>query len=461
LLLHLKRFIVEEKRVYATENEGNENRPPNSPAKPISVDYICKKDNARVKMPLSLTLDPFHSENTDDLLSKAEETRAACLPGKDYSLKSVVYHTGTRASSGHYFADALRQEVVDEDSAPRAGQDSGEASGAAPTKKKTQDAWYCFDDTNSSRHASFEAVTQSRFRQENAYMLLYSLNDNSVEECATSGANATVCAKAASSPIRKAVEESKAAGATWAATSVIAKGGPVETQTAGADSKVEAASSAATLSKTLGAIPGCKLEDSTSVVEDEAFVSLDNAKEVEPEGLAPTEHHAGGVSGDAVVAERPFGANNDAEQCKSKDPDSVTTTKCEPTGANNSVKEKVSETVVANEPTDAPSAAAAAAEESKLESMGSKSTVEESKSADTSGAVGAAKSSGATSAAEENKSDETASEALGADAAFRDSAKEIKRDDTACTSEKSKPKAVGIEDGEPFGAHSPKIKAAN
>ena len=143
-----------EKPIYAVDNGGEENQPPNSPAKPISFDYVFKKDNARVKMPLSLTLDPFQASFEGDKTTE------------DYNLQSVVYHSGARASSGHYFTDALRRDVADDDGPSSAG------------RVPVQDVWYCFDDTNSARRDIGESITRDPNRQRNAYMLLYSINDH-------------------------------------------------------------------------------------------------------------------------------------------------------------------------------------------------------------------------------------------------------------------------------------------
>ena len=151
-----------EKPIYAADNKGDENQPPNSPAKPISIDYVFKKDSARVKMPLTLTLDAFQDSTRTDQTAQ------------DYLLQSVVYHSGPRASSGHYFADALRRDVVEDLEA-----DAAVGTGATSTKGVTQDVWYCFDDTYAARRASGEVIVRDPTRQKNAYMLLYTLKDDS------------------------------------------------------------------------------------------------------------------------------------------------------------------------------------------------------------------------------------------------------------------------------------------
>jgi len=173
-LLHLKRFIVEEKIVYATEEKGGEeNQPPNSPAKPISVEYVFKKNKAKVQMPFSLTLEPFQASQAG-----AETAPPIAILNKDYSLKSVVHHVGSRASSGHYVAHALRQDE-EEDSVSPLVKDGVELPAKVPSEKKLTDAWYFFDDKRSTR-GSPDFATKPLYK-ETAYMLLYSLEENSEE----------------------------------------------------------------------------------------------------------------------------------------------------------------------------------------------------------------------------------------------------------------------------------------
>ena len=183
MLLHLKRFIVVEKKVYPDDQKqgGEENQPPNSPVKPISVEYLFQKNKARVAMPLNLTLEPFQVTQKDE---SAAAAAPASLLGRDYALKSVVHHIGSRASSGHYIADALRRvEVDDDENDSKAIQDDGDvvaaSSAKAPAgKKKMEDAWFTFDDTQSARRET-QKITQDPQKQETAYMLLYScLDDN-------------------------------------------------------------------------------------------------------------------------------------------------------------------------------------------------------------------------------------------------------------------------------------------
>lgn len=175
LLLHLKRFIVVEKTVIVDPDE-EENRPPSSPMKPVSVEYLFRKNKTRVELPLSLTLDAFYG---------AMNTSMVC--GKDkYLLQSVVHHVGSRASSGHYIADAVRHVEVASNSSneiftnqvPESEHSLPQVSSAP--KNEVEDVWFTFDDSQSIRQRS-ELITQDPKRQETAYMLLYSCSSDVVD----------------------------------------------------------------------------------------------------------------------------------------------------------------------------------------------------------------------------------------------------------------------------------------
>jgi len=176
---------VVEKKVYPDDQNqgGEENQPPNSPVKPISVEYLFQKNKARVAIPLDLTLEPFQVTQKDESAAAAP----ASLLGRDYALKSVVHHIGSRASSGHYIADALRRvEVVDDENDSKAIEDDGdvgaESWAKAPAgKKNMEDAWFTFDDTQSARRET-QKITQDPQKQETAYMLLYSCFDDNNNE---------------------------------------------------------------------------------------------------------------------------------------------------------------------------------------------------------------------------------------------------------------------------------------
>jgi Ubiquitin carboxyl-terminal hydrolase len=84
-----------------------------------------------------------------------------------YSLQSIVHHIGSRASSGHYTADALRQVEVEESQEKASPETNGRV-------------WVTFDDGNTVR-TTLKAIT-GRFKQETAYMLLYTLDDSSTTD---------------------------------------------------------------------------------------------------------------------------------------------------------------------------------------------------------------------------------------------------------------------------------------
>lgn len=162
-MLHLKRFIFVEKHIEPPAATGeDENRSPNSPSskqKAVQVEYVFRKNKSPVSIAETLTLDPFQVED--------EEGVARASPSKEYKLKSIVHHIGSRASSGHYTADAVRRiepSLV-------AGAYS-HCVADAPTEAK--DGWVTFDD-GSSCITALEKITSNQNKQRTAYMLLYSL----------------------------------------------------------------------------------------------------------------------------------------------------------------------------------------------------------------------------------------------------------------------------------------------
>ena len=88
ILLHLKRFAMVEQ---PSKEDGG------------SPTFVLRKNKAAVELNKSLSLDPF---------LKADETRAAAK--QDYEIQSIVHHIGSSADSGHYTADALREDPKDE-----------------------------------------------------------------------------------------------------------------------------------------------------------------------------------------------------------------------------------------------------------------------------------------------------------------------------------------------------------
>jgi ubiquitin C-terminal hydrolase len=165
LLLHLKRFIVVERPIVEVPS-GIENASPNRPQTSAAVEYILRKNKAPVSIPSTLSLDEFLSARDDPEstlnsdVSVADKTDA--VPQNSYSLKSIVYHIGARASSGHYTADAERLE-------------RDEASESS--HKQPKPVWVSFDDTFTSR-TSLDMILNNRFKRQSAYMLLYVDNED-------------------------------------------------------------------------------------------------------------------------------------------------------------------------------------------------------------------------------------------------------------------------------------------
>lgn len=143
----------------------DENLPPNSPPLPVQVEYIFKKNKAPFAIPPTLSLQAFQSASHADAgdTATAEEALGESLE-KGYELKSIVHHIGSRASSGHYTADAVRLDKSSQDS------DTSE-------KKSTEPIWVTFDDGNTSR-TTLKKIVENPFKQGTAYMLLYILDDD-------------------------------------------------------------------------------------------------------------------------------------------------------------------------------------------------------------------------------------------------------------------------------------------
>jgi uncharacterized UBP type Zn finger protein len=105
-----------------------------------------RKNKAQVGLSKQLALDSF----------RGNEHGWKAVEESSYSLRSLVYHVGDRASSGHYTAHAMRSRS-DED-----GRDGLRE-------------WVSFDDSKTET-ADFERFASSPFEQRNAYMLLYMLD---------------------------------------------------------------------------------------------------------------------------------------------------------------------------------------------------------------------------------------------------------------------------------------------
>ena len=128
ILLHLKRFMVVEKPVVGSHNE---------------TEFVFKKNKVPVELTTDLSVDKLLTKN------QSSGTKSAVAADK-YRLKSVVYHIGNTANSGHYTTDALRVNPED-----------------------GREQWVSFDD-GVTMEENLEAIVQKPKNQKTAYMLLYS-----------------------------------------------------------------------------------------------------------------------------------------------------------------------------------------------------------------------------------------------------------------------------------------------
>ena len=119
-LIHLKRFFVVEKQITDRNN---------CPSKEI----VLQKNRVPVELTPKLSI--------DNLLAKKS------ISSEEYHLKSIVYHIGNTANSGHYTTDALRRH-------------------------KEKDQWVSYDD-GVTDEKSFDKTVQSTKNQKTAYMLTY------------------------------------------------------------------------------------------------------------------------------------------------------------------------------------------------------------------------------------------------------------------------------------------------
>ncbi|VEU45350.1 unnamed protein product [Pseudo-nitzschia multistriata] len=136
VLLHLKRFLVEER---AKGGSG----PPG---------LVFRKNRAPVELAEALDIEAVRGDLTksdrDNDNDKPSDGPATTQRHR-YSLRSVVHHIGSTSVSGHYTADALRKDPL-----------SGE------------DRWVSYDD-GATAETKQGVVVGSSSNQKTAYMLLY------------------------------------------------------------------------------------------------------------------------------------------------------------------------------------------------------------------------------------------------------------------------------------------------
>jgi Ubiquitin carboxyl-terminal hydrolase len=201
LLLHLKRFIVEERQIIspaAARPIGEENIPPNvdqnaagdskRPLSPtIEYSYVFEKNRSAVDIPAQLSLDEFSIEALDDPAESSDLAGSTRSSGNlstrtRYQLASVVHHIGTRAESGHYTADAIRWKNDKRVHALPASlgvggsnQPNEEEEGAT---EEFVPSWINFDDGICRVQPSEgKVMLLDAKKQRTAYMLLYTLGD--------------------------------------------------------------------------------------------------------------------------------------------------------------------------------------------------------------------------------------------------------------------------------------------
>jgi ubiquitin C-terminal hydrolase len=183
LLLHLKRFIVVERVIYpATSELDVENRPPYNSSTTTAgyvieeqpqVEYIFKKNKAPMAIPPSLSLEPYHQTSTQQTPTasptSSSSTNASVGSSKSYKLQSIVHHIGSRASSGHYTADAIREVYRETQEETNYDQNKSNVT----VNKDLEKVWVSYDD-GFTNETSIEKILSNRFKQSTAYMLLYS-----------------------------------------------------------------------------------------------------------------------------------------------------------------------------------------------------------------------------------------------------------------------------------------------
>lgn len=150
------------------ENEGDSSEAPRQ-----QVQIVFRKNTAPVTISEHVSLDKFIGESNKEGLNETGEPTAS---EKHYSIKSIVYHIGARASSGHYTADAIRTPANSEVSkAPNKSVDESADSNTFEAVAKTE--WVSFDDSRTSL-TSLSDILKSEQRRKTAYMLLYTLEES-------------------------------------------------------------------------------------------------------------------------------------------------------------------------------------------------------------------------------------------------------------------------------------------
>ena len=144
------------------ERESKENESPNIP-KVTAVEYSFRKNKTPVSIPPTLTLHEFENSGQDDKVIQQNDTTIS----KEYSIQSIVHHIGSRASSGHYTADALRLRPSQNSSEPTESEENDDPNELS--------SWVSFDDGQVGM-TSLDKILNSKFKQETAYMVLYSLS---------------------------------------------------------------------------------------------------------------------------------------------------------------------------------------------------------------------------------------------------------------------------------------------
>ena len=173
MLLHLKRFVYEEKPIALTstnkEEQGSVQASGEDKTRPRhQVEITFRKNRAPVVITEHLSLEKFIGEDSRTVSKNADSSS-----GNLYSIKSLVYHIGARASSGHYTADAIRicsKKRYKEDEE----EESAQGGHAEKDSTAAKSEWVNFDDARTTVTTLSEILASER-RRKTAYMILYTL----------------------------------------------------------------------------------------------------------------------------------------------------------------------------------------------------------------------------------------------------------------------------------------------